>query len=182
MSEVNYIIHSSGPWKKHKYIKKVGNRYYYTEGLEAEAKLRELQRERKDLERTSKENKKHLLKMDRIRKESYLPEKVEDNTDRYYGRKGPKKFLDAKDRQPNTKYKEVPKYGFTDLIKDNWTVKVADPYKKFSLDKEIDWYKKNVEGMKNGKNFLSRSFLKTVNAGSKVVDKGKNFVNGLFKK
>ncbi len=25
----NYLAHSKGPWKKHKYIKKVGNRYYY---------------------------------------------------------------------------------------------------------------------------------------------------------
>lgn len=24
-----YLAHSKGPWKKHKYIKKVGNRYYY---------------------------------------------------------------------------------------------------------------------------------------------------------
>lgn len=28
MSE-EYLAHSKGPWKKHKYIKKVGNRYYY---------------------------------------------------------------------------------------------------------------------------------------------------------
>lgn len=27
--EPNYLAHSKGPWKKHKYIKKVGNRYYY---------------------------------------------------------------------------------------------------------------------------------------------------------
>lgn len=25
----NYLVHSSGPWKKHKYIKKIGNKYYY---------------------------------------------------------------------------------------------------------------------------------------------------------
>ena len=25
-----YLAHSKGPWKKHKYIKKVGNRYYYS--------------------------------------------------------------------------------------------------------------------------------------------------------
>lgn len=25
----NSLAHSKGPWKKHKYIKKVGNRYYY---------------------------------------------------------------------------------------------------------------------------------------------------------
>ena len=28
MSE-EYLAHSKGPWKKHKYIKKVGNKYYY---------------------------------------------------------------------------------------------------------------------------------------------------------
>lgn len=26
---LDYLAHSSGPWKKHKYIKKVGSRYYY---------------------------------------------------------------------------------------------------------------------------------------------------------
>ena len=26
----NHLAHSSGPWKKHKYIKKEGNRYYYS--------------------------------------------------------------------------------------------------------------------------------------------------------
>lgn len=31
MNEVNYVIHSSGPWKKHKYIRKVGNRYVYAD-------------------------------------------------------------------------------------------------------------------------------------------------------
>ena len=31
MSE-EYLAHSKGPWKKHKYIKKVGNKYYYKSG------------------------------------------------------------------------------------------------------------------------------------------------------
>ena len=26
----NYLKHSKGPWKKHKYIRKIGDRYYYT--------------------------------------------------------------------------------------------------------------------------------------------------------
>lgn len=26
---MNYLVHSKGPWAKHKYIKKIGNHYYY---------------------------------------------------------------------------------------------------------------------------------------------------------
>ncbi len=29
MGQNDYLAHSKGPWKKHKYIKKVGNKYYY---------------------------------------------------------------------------------------------------------------------------------------------------------
>lgn len=39
-----YLIHSTGPWKKHKYIKKVGDRYYYTKGLDEEKKMTDLEK------------------------------------------------------------------------------------------------------------------------------------------
>ena len=29
MNSEDYLEHSSGPWKKHKYIKKIGDRYVY---------------------------------------------------------------------------------------------------------------------------------------------------------
>jgi hypothetical protein len=150
MSEVNYIIHSSGPWKKHKYIEKRGDYYVYGKGIET------VNREQQAYSDRVKEEKKAKEYEDMAKKarddEYYLIEKN-------LGKDSKKNSEAIEDLHKKANFYQSESYRHN-----------SNANKK---QQEEDYYLKNERKDLYGSNPISRMTLE-------VINKGKDFINGLI--